>query len=123
MGKLEKLFGLDDEQDLSRRAPLWKRALWRGLKRLARQHPWAAISATASALGYATKQAAVEAGESAVDTLAPQSETRPIPGDDEGARNYRLDEEQKEELLGAIATEDLRRLAELADRTEAGSRK
>jgi hypothetical protein len=109
MGTLDKLLGLDDERAPRQRASLWKRAVWRAVKTLARHHPRALLTATLSGLRYAGKQATVEIVESATNRVAPGRNTT------EGSSGgYKLDEEQKKELLGAVAAEDLRRLAHLA---------
>ena len=102
--------GLDDERNLSQRAPLWKRAVWRALKSLAHHHPRALLAATLSGLGYAGKQATVEVVESTTKQAEPRTNAT---GGDEPVAGYKLDEEQKKELLDAVAADDLRRLAQL----------
>jgi hypothetical protein len=110
MSRLDRLLGLDDERTLPQRAPLWKRAVWRAMKSLARHHPRALLKATLSGFGYAGKQATVEVVESAAKRVAPgKNNTGPC----ETASGYRLDEKQRKELLDAVAAEDLRQLAQL----------
>src|SRR5688572_22735024 len=97
MGRLDRLLGLDDGRDFRQRASLWKRALWRGMKSLARHHPRAAIAATLSAIGYAGKQGVLEVIEGATKAGAPSDNAS-----GELVSNYLLDEEQKKELLSTV---------------------
>jgi hypothetical protein len=136
MSRLDKLLGLDNAAPPDKRAPLWKRAIWRAVKTLVRKHPGAALSAAGSGAGFAIKQGAKEGAEavstkvgrarrrkrvSAADDRAPvDRDARPA----RGARRTRaalpaqhdLTRAEKKELLDALTPEDRQALADLANR-------
>jgi hypothetical protein len=102
MGKLDRLLGLDDGGEPAVRAPIWKRALWRAIKRVTREQPKTVANAALGAIGYATKQSAIEA----VQTV--------LPGASPARLKCELTDAQKSELIQTVGQHDLKQLAELA---------
>jgi hypothetical protein len=137
MSRLDKLLGLDNAAPPGKRAPLWKRAIWRAVKTLVRKHPGAALSAAGAGAGFAIKQGTKEGAEAVSATLGHARErtsasaardmeapvdraTRPA----RGARStpaalpapHDLTQAEKKELLDSLTADDRQALTELANR-------
>jgi hypothetical protein len=137
MSRLDKLLGLDNAAPPGKRAPLWKRTIWRALKTLVRKHPGAALSAAGAGAGFAIKQGAKEGAEAISTKLghaggrtnasaAPDMEAS-IDRDARPARGARptapalsaphdLTQAEKKELLDSLTPDDRQALVELANR-------
>jgi hypothetical protein len=144
MSRLDRFLGLDDTAPRQKRAPIWKRAVWRAVKTLVRRNPGAALSAAGAGVGFAIKQGAKEGAEAASEKLhgrlpAPARKALPPPqpqaasaarssedaGDTDAARHRAhdatgpegrppLSEDEKRELIESLPPDDLRALADLA---------
>lgn len=138
--RLDRLVGLDDGRDRPKRAPLWRRALWRAVKHLVRRYPRAALSSTVAGAGYAVAQGTREGvemlGEKMAsfrngpalaqepDAIPDPKEQRPdaatASASDERqvesptACESMLTNEQLRELVNSLRPEDREHLAELA---------
>ena len=143
MSRLDRFLGLDDTAPRQKRAPIWKRAVWRAVKTLVRRNPGAALSAAGAGVGFAIKQGAKEGAEAVSEKLhdslpapaqpkalpPPERRAASEPGSREDSSNadagrvaahdathgrQTLSADEKKELIESVPAADLRALADLA---------